>query len=48
MAVFLMESLKTRGAWRNVFQVLKDNDGQPRLICPTKLSASIEGERKTS
>ena len=42
-----MEILKGRRAWSNSFQVLKDYDGQARLIYPAKLSAIIEGERKT-
>lgn len=39
---FSVETLKARRAWKNVFQVLKDYDGQPRLIYSAKLFVIIE------
>jgi hypothetical protein len=39
-----METLKARIACNNLFQVLKDCDSQPKIICPEKLSAIIEGK----
>jgi hypothetical protein len=41
-----IETLKARKAKSNSIDVLGDNDSQPRPICPAKLSAMIEGERK--
>jgi hypothetical protein len=38
--------LKVRRAWNDVFQVLKENNCQPRLLYPAKLSFIIEGEMK--
>lgn len=48
IADFSMESLKARGAWSNAFQTLKNHSDQPRLMCPPKLSPTVEGQRKTS
>lgn len=45
-AYFSMETLETRTTQSNEFQVLKDCDGQPRIIYPEKLFAMIGGERK--
>lgn len=39
---FSMEIFKARRDWKNVFQVLKDYGGQPRLIYSAKLFAIIE------
>ena len=41
-----METLKARKAKSNSIDVLTDNHSQPRPICPAKLSAIIERERK--
>lgn len=43
-----MTTLKAKRAGSNSFQVLKDYDSQPKMIYTGKLSAIIEGERKTS
>lgn len=42
---FLVEISKSRKVWSNVFQVLKDHDGRPRLIYQTKLPAIVEGKK---
>ena len=41
------ETLKGWGAWSKALPVLKDHSRQPRLQCPAKLSAMVEGERKS-
>lgn len=43
-ANFSMEILKARRIWRNMFQVLKDDGSQPKLIRPAKLSTITERE----
>jgi hypothetical protein len=40
------KKLKSRRAWNGVFQALTENNCQPRLLYPAKLSI-IEGEIKT-
>jgi hypothetical protein len=34
-------------SWKNIIQALKENNYQPRLVYPAKLSFLIEGETKT-
>jgi hypothetical protein len=41
---FSTETLKARRAWKEVFQVLKENNFKPRILYSTKLSFIIEGE----
>jgi hypothetical protein len=45
--VFSTETLKARKAWYDVFQALKENNYQPGLLYPAKLSSIIEGEINT-
>jgi hypothetical protein len=42
-ADFSMETLKGRRAWSEVFQALKDNNFNPRILYPAKLSLKIDG-----
>jgi hypothetical protein len=41
-------TLNERWSCKNIFQALKANICQPRLVYPTKLSLLIEGEIKPS
>jgi hypothetical protein len=44
---FATETVKARRSWDDVFQALKDNNCQPRLLYPAKLSFRIKEEIKT-
>jgi hypothetical protein len=44
---FSTETLKAKRAWKDVFQVLKQCNCQPRLLYPSKISLITEGEIKT-
>jgi hypothetical protein len=41
-ADFSMEILKARKAWSEVFQALKENNFNPRILDPAKLSFKID------
>jgi hypothetical protein len=41
-----METLKARKAWSEVFQALNENNFNPRILNPTKLSFKIDGAIK--
>ena len=45
-ADFSKEILKARRGWKEVFQVMKGKDLQPRLLYPAKLSFRMEGQIK--
>ena len=45
-ADFSKETLKARRGWKEVFQVMKGKDLQPRLFYPAKLSFRMEGQIK--
>ena len=45
-ADFSQETLQARRGWKEVFQVMKGKDLQPRLLYPAKLSFRIEGQIK--
>jgi hypothetical protein len=47
-ADFSAETLKARRSWSQVFQVLKENNFNPRIVYPAKLSFKIEGGIKPS
>jgi hypothetical protein len=47
-ADFSMETLKARGPWSEVFQALKQNNFNPRILYPAKLSFKIDGAIKSS
>ena len=42
-ADFSKENLQARRGWKEVFQVMKGKDLQPRLLYPAKLSFRMEG-----
>jgi hypothetical protein len=46
-ADFATQTLNTRRSWRDIFQALKENNCQPRLVYLAKLCFLIEGEMKT-
>jgi hypothetical protein len=37
-------TLKARKAWSNIIQALKENNCQPRILYPAKLSFNLDGE----
>jgi hypothetical protein len=41
-----METLKARRAWNEVFQTLNENNFNPRILYPEKLSFKIDGAIK--
>jgi hypothetical protein len=41
-----METLKARRAWSEVFQALNENNFNPRILYPAKLSFKIDGAIK--
>jgi hypothetical protein len=46
IADFSMETLKARRAWSEVFQELNENNFNPRILYPAKLSFKIDGAIK--
>jgi hypothetical protein len=46
-ADFSAQTLNARRSWKDIIQALTENNCQPRLIYPAKLSFLIEGETKT-
>ena len=38
--------MKARRSWTDVIQTLREHKGQPRLLYPTELSISVDGETK--
>uniref|UniRef100_A0A5F9D1G6 L1 transposable element RRM domain-containing protein n=1 Tax=Oryctolagus cuniculus TaxID=9986 RepID=A0A5F9D1G6_RABIT len=46
-ADFSSETLQARREWRDIAQVLRENNCQPRILYPAKLSFVNEGEIKT-
>ena len=45
-ADFSKETLQARRSWKEVFEVMKGKDLQPRLLYPAKLSFRMEGQIK--
>jgi hypothetical protein len=45
-ADFSTETLKAKWAWREVFQELNENNFNPRILYPEKLSFKIDGAMK--
>ena len=43
---FSKETLKARGGWKEVFEVMKSKDLYPRLLYPAKVSFRMEGQIK--
>jgi hypothetical protein len=43
---FSPETIKARRSWTDIIQTLREHKCQPRLVCPAKLSITIDGESK--
>jgi hypothetical protein len=43
---FSTKSMKARRSWTEVIQTLREHKCQPRLLYPTKLSITVDGETK--
>jgi hypothetical protein len=43
---FSPETMKVRRSWKDVIQTLREHKCQPRLLYPTKISNTIDGETK--
>ena len=41
------ETLQARREWQDIFKVLKQNNLQPRLLCPERISFKIDEEIKS-
>ena len=46
LADFSKETLQARRGWKEVFEVIKGKDLQPRLLYPAKLSFKMKGQIK--
>ena len=42
-----IETLKARREWQNILKVIKENNLQPRLLYPARISFKYEGEIKS-
>ena len=42
-----IETLQARREWQDILKVMKDNNLQPRLLYPARISFKYEGEIKT-
>jgi hypothetical protein len=42
--MFSAQTLKSRKAWNNIFQVLKEKNFQPRIFYPEKLLFNFDGD----
>ena len=42
-----METLQARREWQNILKVMKENNLQPRLLYPARISFKYEGEIKS-
>ena len=47
-ADFSTQTLNARWSWNNMYQALKENGCQPRILYPAKLNFRFEDEKKTS
>ena len=45
-ADFSKETLQARRSWKEVYEVMKDNDLHPRFLYPAKLAFRMEGQIK--
>jgi hypothetical protein len=43
---FSTETMKAKRAWTDVIQTLRDHKCQPKILYPTKLSITLDGETK--
>ena len=46
-ADLLIETLQARREWQDIFKVMKENNLQPRLLYPARISFKYEGEIKS-
>ena len=46
-AVFSIETLQARREWQDILKVMKENNLQPRLLYPARISFKYEGEIKS-
>ena len=46
-ADLLVETLQARREWQDIFKVMKENNLQPRLLYPARISIRYEGEIKS-
>ena len=46
-ADFSIQTLKARRAWNNIYQALKENRCQPRILYPAKLTFRFDDEIKS-
>ena len=42
-----VETLQSRREWQDIFKVMKENNLQPRLLYPARISFKYEGEIKS-
>ena len=42
-----IETLQARREWQNILRVMKENNLQPRLLYPARISFRYEGELKS-
>ena len=42
-----IETLQARREWQDILKVMKENNLQPRLLYPTRISSKYEGEIKS-
>ena len=47
-AGFSTETLQAKREWHDIFKVRKENNLQPRILCPARLSFSIDREIRSS
>ena len=43
---FSTETMKARRSWKDFIQTLREHKCQSRLLCPAKLSITVDGETK--
>ena len=46
-AALSIETLQARREWQDILKVMKENDRQPRLLYPARISFKYEGEIKS-
>ena len=46
-AILSVETLQARREWQDILKVMKDNNLQPRLLYPARISFKYEGEIKS-
>ena len=46
-AILSIETLQVRREWQDILKVMKENNLQPRLLYPARISFKYEGEIKS-